>query len=185
MKPEEMTLEVGIGICCRLPRDLGVHPRDGRKVMASNGRFGPYVKCGEETRSLPAGMSPIDVTLRAGPGAVGPAEERAPRLSGAKGAAQGAGHLAGHQGRVQLLEGRYGPYVSDGVTNASLPKQQPIETTTLEQALALLAARRGRAKRSPRSAKEGCSQIGRRRSNGQETGGQKASRKKEAQTKSE
>ena len=46
-----------------LPRSLGANPADGQAVMAYNGRFGPYVKSGEETRSLPADVSPLDVTL--------------------------------------------------------------------------------------------------------------------------
>ena len=43
---------------CRLPRKLGQHPTNGQPVLAYNGRFGPYVKCGDETRSLPADVSP-------------------------------------------------------------------------------------------------------------------------------
>src|SRR6185437_15355328 len=62
MKPEDVTLEVALKLL-ELPRELGNHPQSGLPIMAYNGRFGPYIKCGDDTRSLPAGLSPIDVTL--------------------------------------------------------------------------------------------------------------------------
>ncbi len=110
--------------------------------MAYNGRFGPYVKCGEETRSLPADISPLDVTL-----------EQALHLL-AQPKAHGRGRAAAKREplkvfeaspvtseKVQLLDGRYGPYVTDGETNASLPKGTSIEELTFNEALDLLAAR--------------------------------------------
>ncbi len=110
--------------------------------MAYNGRFGPYVKCGEETRSLPADISPLDVTL-----------EQAVALAGAA-QGHGRGRAAAKreplkvfdespvtEQKVQLLDGRYGPYVTDGETNASLPKGTPAEELTFQEALDLLAAR--------------------------------------------
>ena len=57
MKPEDVTLEVAMKLLS-LPKDLGPHPTSGLPIVVSNGRFGPYVKCGEDTRSLPAGASP-------------------------------------------------------------------------------------------------------------------------------
>ena len=62
MKPEDVDLATALKLLT-LPRKLGDHPQHNQPVMAYNGRFGPYVKCGEETRSLPADMSPLDVTL--------------------------------------------------------------------------------------------------------------------------
>ena len=62
MKPEDVTLEVALKLLS-LPRELGADPKTGQNVVAHNGRFGPYVKSGDETRSLPADLSPIDVTL--------------------------------------------------------------------------------------------------------------------------
>jgi len=46
-----------------LPRNLGTNPENGETITAFNGRFGPYIKCGDDTRSLPAGLSPLDVTF--------------------------------------------------------------------------------------------------------------------------
>src|SRR4029077_8456821 len=61
MKPEDVDLATALKLLS-LPRNLGEHPQNG-EITAFNGRFGPYVKWGAETRSLPAGLSPLDVTL--------------------------------------------------------------------------------------------------------------------------
>ncbi len=74
MKPEDVTLEVALEAACRCRGRLGEHPQSGEPVVAHNGRYGPYVKCGEETRSLPAGLSPLGRDAGAGPGAAGAAE---------------------------------------------------------------------------------------------------------------
>lgn len=113
----------------------------GGKVMAYNGRYGPYIKCGSETRSLPADVSPLDVTLEQAIELL-----KTPKTRG-RGAAKkepikvfdGESPVTGM--KVQLLDGRYGPYVTDGETNASLPKGTSPEELDLNEALNLLAAR--------------------------------------------
>ncbi len=124
-----------------LPREVGEHPTLGGPIVAANGRFGPYLKCGTETRSLPAGISPIDVSLEQAIEIL-----NQPKARGRAGAATRAplkvfeaSPITGQP--VQLLEGRYGPYVADGVTNASLPKGSNPEELTLSEALNLLAER--------------------------------------------
>jgi DNA topoisomerase-1 len=109
--------------------------------MAYNGRFGPYVKCGDDTRSLPVDISPRVVTL-----------EQAVHLL-AQPKAQGRGRAAKREplkvfaaspvtGKpVHLLDGRYGPYVTDGETNASLPKGTAVDELTFDEAVSLIAAR--------------------------------------------
>ncbi len=140
MKPEDVTLEVALRLLS-LPRDLGESPTTGEMVVAANGRFGPYVKCGAETRSLSAELSPMDVTLpqvlellaqpKAQRRGFGVKREPLKVLE--------ASPVTGQP--IQLLEGRYGPYLTDGVTNASLPKQSDPQSITLADALGLLAAR--------------------------------------------
>jgi DNA topoisomerase-1 len=140
MRPEDVTLEVALRLLS-LPRELGPHPQSGLPIVAYNGRFGPYVKCGEETRSLPAGLSPIDVTL----------EQAVELLAQPKAMRRGFGapreplrvldESPVTKQKVQLLEGRYGLYLTDGETNASLPKGVAAEAVTMSQALELLAAR--------------------------------------------
>ncbi len=143
-----------------LPRTLGDHPQTGQPILAHNGRYGPYVKCGTETRSLPDGCSPLDVTL-----------EQALALLAQPKARRGAASrreplkvfdpspVTGQP--VRLMQGRYGPYVSDGATNASLPRGASPEEVTFAYALDLLKARAeagparraGRNKAGPRASK--------------------------------
>ena len=133
MNPADIDLATALKLLT-LPRNLGDHPQNGEPVMAYNGRFGPYVKCGEETRSLPADISPLDVTL----------EQAVELLAQPK--THGRGRAAAKreplkvfdaspvtEQKVQLLDGRYGPYVTDGETNASLPKGTPAEELTFQR----------------------------------------------------
>jgi DNA topoisomerase I len=161
MEPEHVTLEVAIRLLT-LPRTLGAHPQNAEPVVAHNGRYGPYVKCGEETRSLPDGISPIDVTL-----------EQALELLAQPKMRRGGGAAKREPVRVfdpspvttqpvRLLQGRYGPYVSDGVTNASLPRGTSLDEVTFEYSLNLLKERAeagpskkaARKKAAPKSAKK-------------------------------
>ncbi|MCY2988298.1 MAG: type I DNA topoisomerase [Planctomycetota bacterium] len=130
-----------------LPRTLGEHPETREPVVAQNGRYGPYVKGGAETRSLPDELSPLEVTLSQalallaqpktrGRGAGGAPKKEPLRVFAASPVTQQP---------VKLLEGRYGPYVNDGQTNASLPKGLAASDLTLEQALQLLAERADKA----------------------------------------
>ena len=141
MDPKDVDLATALKLLT-LPRNLGDHPQQGKPVMAYNGRFGPYIKCGDETRSLPAGVSPLDVTL----------DQAVELLAQPK--THGRGRAAAKKeplkvfdaspvtgDKVQLLDGRYGPYVTDGQTNASLPKGTPPEELKFEEALDLLATR--------------------------------------------
>jgi DNA topoisomerase I len=140
MTPEDVDLDVAIKLLS-LPRTLGDHPEMNEPIVAMNGKFGPYVKCGSETRSLPATISPLDVSfeqameLLAQPKTRGrgAAAKREPLKAFAESPVTG--------NVVQVLDGRYGAYVTDGETNASLPKDADPATLTFEAALALLAAR--------------------------------------------
>jgi len=147
MQPEDVDLQTALSLLS-LPRQLGNHPESKEPVVAHNGRFGPYIKCGNETRSLPAGLSPLDVTFQQALELL--AQPKTRRGAGRKKeplAVFEASPLTGQP--VQLLEGRYGPYVTDGVTNASLPRTMAPEEITLPRALDLLAQRaaRGPARR--------------------------------------
>ncbi len=151
MTPDQIDFETALKLLT-LPRVLGTHPEDSQPVTAFNGKFGPYIKWEKETRSLPADLSPLDVTF----------EQAIELLKQPKQARRGFGVAAPPLkefgvspvtgNAVVLRSGRYGNYVADGVTNASLPKGATAEETTLEQALALLA---DRAAMGPPKAKRG------------------------------
>ena len=141
MSPDDIDFETALKLLS-LPRELGDHPKLEDKITAYNGRYGPYVKCGSETRSLPAEISPLDVSL----------EQAIELLNQPK--PKGRGRAAAKpplkvfeekspatDGVIQVLDGRYGPYVTDGETNASLPKGTVPEELTFNDAVNLLAAR--------------------------------------------
>jgi DNA topoisomerase-1 len=140
MKPEDVDLATALRLLS-LPRTLGTHPESGKPVVAQNGRFGPYVQAGDETRSLPGELSPIDVSLAQALELLAQPKAARRGFGAARAPLKEFGDSPVTQNKVQLFSGRYGPYVADGVTNASLPKDVDAEELTMEQALALLAAR--------------------------------------------
>lgn len=139
MKPEDVDFKTALQLLS-LPRTLGQNPNNEHSVVAHNGRFGPYIKCGEETRTLPEDLSPLQVTLEEALGLLAQ-----PKAIGRKRAKQEPLRLFAESPitgqKVQLLHGRYGPYVTDGTTNASLPRSVQPEALTFEEAITLLAER--------------------------------------------
>mgnify|MGYP001324582916 FL=1 len=137
MEPEQVDLALALRLLS-LPRDLGPNPTSGEPIVAQNGRFGPYIKSGTDTRSLPADLSPLDVTL----------EQAVELLSKPKTLGRGASKKEPLRTfdaspvttkPVQILDGRFGPYVTDGTTNVSLRKGMTPEEITFDEALAMLA----------------------------------------------
>jgi DNA topoisomerase-1 len=130
-----------------LPRVVGLHPDDNEPVLTNFGRFGPYVKHNDEFRSLESEEDVFAISLDAAVALL-----RAPKQSRRRGQAsqkRTLKELTKEGATVKVLAGRYGPYVTDGTTNASLPKGSNPESLTFEQAQDLLEARRN-AVPSPR-----------------------------------
>jgi DNA topoisomerase-1 len=151
MTPADVDLATALKLLT-LPRELGVQPSDGEKVMAYNGRFGPYVKAGAETRSLPADISPIDVTLEQALVLLAEPKKARRGFGAAREPLKELGESPVTKEKVQLFEGRYGQYVADGTTNASIPKGTTAEELTLAKALELLAERAAKGP-SPKAAR--------------------------------
>ncbi len=152
MKPDEVTLEIALKLLS-LPRTVGPHPTDQQPIVAANGRFGPYVKWGNETRSLPAEVSPLDVSLNYAVLLLAQPKARGRGKAAPKEPLKIFDKPSPVTGEpIKLLDGRYGPYLNDGVTNASLPKGLSAEELTFERALDLLADRA--AKGPPSGAKK-------------------------------
>lgn len=151
MKADEVTLQVALDLLA-LPRTIGVHPVDQQPIVAHNGRFGPYVKWGDETRSLPADVSPLDVTLDAAVELLAQPKTRGRARSAPKEPLRVFDRPSPTTGEpVRLLDGRYGPYLTDGTTNASLPKDLAPNDLTFERALELLSDRASKGgSKSPR-----------------------------------
>jgi DNA topoisomerase-1 len=158
MSPSAMTLEEALGLL-RLPRTVGTDPSSGEEIVALNGRYGPYLKRGSETRSLATEeelfTATVDDALRlfAEPKRRGGATASAPLRE------LGTDPVTGRP--MVIRSGRYGPYVTDGETNASLRERDgdTVEGLSDERAADLLQARRdagpstrGRKRSTPRKA---------------------------------
>ncbi|MEX0935317.1 MAG: type I DNA topoisomerase [Gemmatimonadota bacterium] len=144
-----------------LPRDLGVDPKSGEQVKAGLGRYGPYVERNGTYRSLSNADRLFTVTL----------EEALELLAQKKGRAV-LKELGAHPetgAELRVLDGRYGPYVTDGKVNASLPKGSDPGAATVQVAVELLEkrAKRGSSRgRGRGGSKGGSASRGRRRGSG-------------------
>jgi DNA topoisomerase-1 len=163
MDVETVTLEQALATLA-LPRTVGIaKTAEGKDepVLAANGRYGPYLKWGTDTRSIPAGHTPLTVDLglalqlfaqpKTGRGGRGGASMQKVRRE------LGESPVTGKV--VKLFDGRYGPYVNDGTTNASLGKDENPDELTLPRALDLLAARaaKGPVKKKARRTRKAAS----------------------------
>jgi DNA topoisomerase-1 len=134
-----------------LPRTLG--ELDGVEVTAQNGRYGPYIKKGTDSRSLENEEQLFTVTLEDAVALLAQPKQRGRRAAAAPPLRElGNDPVSGKP--MVVKDGRFGPYVTDGETNASLRKGDSIEELTDERAAELLADRRARgpAKKAPRKA---------------------------------
>jgi len=185
MQPDQVDLATALKLLS-LPITLGEHPESKEPVTSHNGRFGPYVRCGKETRSLPSGVSPLDVSLElalkllAEPKRGGRRQPKEPIKVFAESPVTSE--------PVKLLEGRYGPYVTDGQTNASLPRDMPKEEITFEKALDLLAQRAAKAppkkkKRKASKKKSAKKKATKKKATGKKTAKKKAAKKKTVKKK--
>ncbi len=143
--PENLTLDQALQLLS-LPRPVGTDPANGEPIVADLGRFGPYVKRGEEYRSLPTPESVFAVTQ----------DEALALLAQPKRFRRGpqplreVGKHPESGASIQLMSGRFGPDVTDGEINASLQRGTDPAHLTLEEALALLEARRAAGPVAPR-----------------------------------
>jgi DNA topoisomerase-1 len=122
-----------------LPRTVGVDPESGTEVVANFGRYGPYVKRGDEFRSLANDAAVFAVTIDEALELL--RQPRPGRRAAARTVLRELGAHPESAAPVQLLDGRYGPYVTDGTTNASLPREMSPDTVTLESAVVMLRAK--------------------------------------------
>jgi DNA topoisomerase-1 len=140
--PKEMEIDLESAVALlSLPRLVGPHPDDGEPVEAGIGRYGPYVKHGKTFASLTKGDDVLTVGMNR---AVELIAQKAQRGGGRGAALKPLRELGEHPegGPVNLMDGRYGPYVKWEKINATLPKDTDKDTLTLEAALDLVAAKR-------------------------------------------
>jgi DNA topoisomerase-1 len=131
-----------------LPRTVGEHPESKEPILAANGRFGPYIKCGTDTRSIPTELSVLSITLQQAVDILKQPKTRGRQAAPAAPLAEVGTHP--NDGTTLVVRsGRYGPYVTDGTVNASLPKGADPTKLTLEEAVNLIEARKIRLAEAP------------------------------------
>ncbi|GII26265.1 type I DNA topoisomerase [Planosporangium mesophilum] len=146
--PDSLTLEQALQLLT-LPRTVGVDS-EGVEVTAHAGRYGPYVKKGEETRSLESESQLFTIGLDEALALLAAPKTRGRRVAAAPLRELGADPAT--EKPLVIKDGRFGPYVTDGEFNASLRRGQEVGTMTLEQASEMLAEKRAKGPATPRKA---------------------------------
>ncbi len=139
---DQMSLDDALRLLS-LPRRIGTHPETGEVIRAYNGRYGPYIKMGKESRSLDNPRQLFEITLDAAVKILSAPKQSRRRAAAPPLKELGKDPVSG--GKVIVRTGRYGPYVTDGVVNASVTESS-IEALDLGQASVLLARRREKLK---------------------------------------
>ena len=146
----DVDLELAVKLLS-LPREVGLHPEDGKKITSNFGRFGPYVYHDGIYASLPSPEDVFEIGLNH---AVTLLAEKKAKGPGRRGAQQLKDLGAAPDGKpIKVLKGKFGPYISDGETNATLPEGTEPDSVTMEQALALIAERAAKGGKKKKPAK--------------------------------
>ena len=141
-KPEEITLEEALKLLS-LPREVGLHPETGKPIIANFGRFGPFILHDGTYANLESAEDVFTVGINRAVDIL--AEKKAKGFSRPKpGALKDLGPHPDGGGNVQIMSGRYGPYVKFGKVNATLPKDSDPQTLAMDEAVALIAAKAGK-----------------------------------------
>jgi DNA topoisomerase-1 len=149
--PEGIDLSRALSLLS-LPREVGAHPETGKPITAGFGRFGPYVQHDGKYASLSNADEVFTVGINRAVSLL--AEKAANRIRRGATVIKDLGEHPELKGAVQVLSGRYGPYVKHGKINATLPKDRNPEEVTMADAVELIAARaaKGPAKKPARKA---------------------------------
>ena len=140
--PEAIDLAAALRLLS-LPRQIGTNPSNGQPVTAANGPYGPYVKCADENRSIPEGVSLFEISLDEALKLLAQEKSRRRRPARSEPLKTLGEHPVSNK-ELKVLSGRYGPYVTDGQVNASLPRGIQPQDLTIERAVELLQAREAR-----------------------------------------
>jgi DNA topoisomerase-1 len=144
LPPEQADLDTALKLLA-LPRELGLHPETGKKVIVNIGRFGPYIGHDGKFKSIPKSDNIFSISL----------DRALELLSQARSSSMVLRELGKHpddQAPIEVCNGRYGPYVRHGKINATLPKDISPDEITLEEALDLIQAKAAKSGKSGKAA---------------------------------
>ncbi|RXZ51136.1 type I DNA topoisomerase [Agromyces fucosus] len=149
MQVAEIDFETALKLL-NLPRVVGIDPETETEITAQNGRYGPYLKKGTDTRTLPSEDAIFEIGLD------GALELFAQPKYGGRAASSAlkefdADPVSGKP--IKVKDGRFGPYVTDGTTNATIPRAESVEEITFERAVELLQIKRDKGPAAPRAKK--------------------------------
>jgi len=131
---DDVNLELAVRLLS-LPREVGKHPESGELITADYGRYGPYLRCGKKNARIEPPLSPLTISI----------DEAITACTKKKSGSQELKNLGKHAktGETLLIKtGFYGPYITDGKVNASVPKAKEIDSITLEEATELIDKKR-------------------------------------------
>lgn len=151
MSVDEIDLDTALRLLS-LPRVVGVDPESGDEITAQNGRFGPYLKKGADSRSLESESQIFDVTLDQALEIYAQPKYGAGRRASSALAEFEADPVSGKP--IRIRDGRFGAYVTDGETNVTIPRGQTVEDITFEVAVQMLADKRAKGPATKRGAKK-------------------------------
>ncbi|HEX5995864.1 MAG TPA: type I DNA topoisomerase [Jiangellales bacterium] len=141
MSPETVTLDDALRLLT-LPRTVG-KDAEGAEIVAANGRYGPYVKKGSDTRSLPDEESLFTITVEAAEALFAEPKGRRGRTAAAAPLREfGTDPVNGKP--LVVKDGRFGPYITDGETNVTVPRGTSVDDLTRERAVELIAEKRAK-----------------------------------------
>ncbi|MFC0219300.1 type I DNA topoisomerase [Pseudochelatococcus lubricantis] len=146
--PDNVDLDIALKLLS-LPRTVATHPESGNPIKAGIGRFGPYVQHDKTYASLGKDDSVLEIGANRAIDLIIAKEQGGGRRGGSSDPGKVLGEEPETGKTLSLKAGRYGPYVTDGTTNATLPKGVEADSYTLEEAVALIRARRVAGKKKP------------------------------------
>ena len=179
MSLDTITLEQAVRLLS-LPRVVGV-AEDGEEITAQNGRYGPYLKKGTDSRSLETEQQLFDLTLEQALAIYAQPKQRGRAAAAPPLKELGKDPVSGQP--VVVKAGRFGEYVTDGEYNATLRKDDSVEAITIERAAELLAERRAKGP-AKKAAKRGAKKSTAKKSTAKKSGAKKSTAKKTTAKKS-
>ena len=159
-----------------LPREVGVDPATGEAITAQNGRYGPYLKKGTDSRTLASEDQLLTITLDEALAVYAQPKTRGRGVARPPLREFGEDPISGK--KVTVKDGRFGPYVTDGETNVTVPRAETVEDLTAERAYELLADKRAKGPAPKRTRKTAAKKTAAKKTATKKTAAKKTTAKK-------